>query len=159
MEDIQKNETILQSRPDEIQHKVVKTKAKHPGGRPTVMTPEVIAKLEQAFAIDATVEEALSYAEIKRDAFYDYLKRNKEFGDRIADLRNRPILKARQTIVKGLDESKNAQWYLERKRKVEFAERQEFTGKEGGAIVFMPNEVVKKYKLDEPPSSPEPNSQ
>ena len=105
------------------------------GGRPTVMTSDVIAKLEQAFAIDATVEEACSYAEISRDAFYDYLKKEPTFSDRIEDLRNRPILKARQTIVKNLERPEGAKWYLERKRKNEFAQRQEFTGKDGADLI------------------------
>lgn len=105
------------------------------GGRPTVMTSDVIAKLEQAFAIDATVEEACSYAEISRDAFYDYLKKEPTFSDRIEDLRNRPILKARQTIVKNLEQPEGAKWYLERKRKNEFAQRQEFTGKDGADLI------------------------
>lgn len=101
------------------------------GGRPTVMTSEVVIKLEQAFAIDATVEEACSYAEISRNTFYEYLKKNPEFQDRIDDLRNRPILKARQTIVKSLDNPQQAQWYLERKKKREFAQRNEHTGADG----------------------------
>ena len=105
------------------------------GGRPTVMTSDVIAKLEQAFAIDATVVEACSYAEISRDAFYDYLKKEPTFSDRIEDLRNRPILKARQTIVKNLEQPEGAKWYLERKRKNEFAQRQEFTGKDGADLI------------------------
>lgn len=100
---------------------------KNKGGRPTVMTPETLAKLEQAFAIDATVEEACSYADIGRDAFYDYLKKSPEFSDRIADLRNRPILKARQTVVQKMDENySNAMDYLKRKRKDEFGDQQKF---------------------------------
>ena len=112
----------------------VETKQPNPIGRPTVMTSEVIAKLEQVFAMDGTVEEALSYAEIGRNSFYDYLKINPEFSNRIEELRQRPILKARQTIIKGLDDSKNAQWYLERKRKKEFAQRNELTGEDGNPI-------------------------
>lgn len=99
--------------------------------RPTVVTPEVVAKLEQAFAIDATVAEACSYADISRDSFYDYLKREPAFSDRIEELRQRPVLKARQTIVKSLDNPSRAQWYLGRKAKREFAERTELTGADG----------------------------
>lgn len=104
------------------------------GGRPTKMTDEVVMKLEQAFAIDASVEEACSYADISRNTFYEWLKRNPEYQDRIDELRERPILKARQTIVKSLDNPQHAQWYLTRKKKKEFAERIEQTGAEGGAI-------------------------
>lgn len=101
--------------------------AKNKGGRPTVMTPDTIAKLEQAFAIDATVEEACSYADISRDSFYDYLKKEPKFSDRIAELRQRPILKARQTVVKSLDNPQHAQWYLTRKKKKEFGENIDVT--------------------------------
>lgn len=106
----------------------------NPVGRPTVMTTEVILKLEQAFAIDATVEEACSYAEIGRNTFYEYLKKNPEFQDRIDDLRQRPILKARQTIAKALENPVHAQWYIERKRKKEFSQRVEQTGADGSPL-------------------------
>lgn len=92
-----------------------------PIGRPTVVTPEVLLKLEQAFAIDATAEEACSYADISQSTFYLYLKNNPDFSERISDLRNRPILKARQTVVKGIEQNySNAMDYLQRKRKAEF---------------------------------------
>ena len=93
---------------------------KHPGGRPTVMTPQVVAKLEEAFAIDASVAEACFYADISRDAYYDFLKISPQFSDRVEALRQKPILKARQTIVRGLDEPANAKWYLEKKKSTEF---------------------------------------
>lgn len=155
MEDLPDNTPVLQGRPDETQHKNVEIQAKHAGGRPSTITAEVLVKLEQAFAIDATVEEALSYAEIKRDAYYDYLKRNPEFADRVKDLRNRPILKARQTIVKNLDDPEHSKWYLSRKRKAEFAERFENTGADGAQIVFMPPTLMEKYGLTNG-LSPEP---
>ena len=87
------------------------------------MTEGIVAKLENVFAIDGSVEEACSYAEISRDAFYDFSKKNQEFSDRIADLRQKPILKARQTVVQKLGESySNAMDYLKRKRKLEFGD-------------------------------------
>lgn len=112
----------------------METQQKRPVGRPSTITPEVIAKLEQVFAMDGTVEEALSYAEIKPNAYYDYLNAHPEFSQRITDLRQRPLLKARQTIIKSLDNPKDAQWYVERKRKKEFAQRTELTGLDGEPI-------------------------
>lgn len=98
------------------------------GGRPTVMTPDVLAKLEQAFAIDASVDEALSYASLKPDAYYDYLKKHPEFSDRIKELRQRPILAARQRVVKGVTENySNAMDYLKRKKKLEFGDNIDMT--------------------------------
>lgn len=103
-------------------------RAKSNAGRPPVINDAVVAKLEQAFAIDATVEEACSYADISRDAFYDYLKVNPKFSDRMADLRNRPVLKARQTVVQKVGESyQNAMDYLKRKRKLEFGDNVDVT--------------------------------
>src|SRR3990167_10549237 len=95
------------------------------GGRPTDFTKETVNKLEQAFAIDCSVEEACSYAEISRQAFYDWIKKNPVFADRIADLRERPVLAARQRAVKGINETYgNAMDYLKQKRRDEFGDEQ-----------------------------------
>jgi len=115
-------------------------------GRPTVFTPEAILKLEQAFAIDATVTEACSYADVSLNAFYEHLKTHPEFQERIDRLRDKPILKARQTIVQGLDDPENSKWYLERKRKKEFSTRQELTGEDGRDLIVAPEE---KKKIDD----------
>ena len=87
------------------------------------MTEATLLKLEQAFAIDASVLEACSYAGIATNTFYVYLKLHPEFQDRIDELRQRPLLKARQTIVNNLNNPQNAQWYIERKAKKEFSTR------------------------------------
>jgi len=104
---------------------------KHAGGRPTKMTPEVVTKLEEVFALDGTVEEACFYAGISRNAYYEWIKAKPELNDRFEELRQRPFLKARQTIVKNLDQPEHAKWYMERKKKLEFAGRSELTGADG----------------------------
>lgn len=101
-------------------------------GRPTVFTDEVIRKIEEVAALDGSVAEMAYYANIHPDSIYARLKENKEFSDRIQALRERPVLKARQTIIKSLDTPQGSQWYLSRKRKAEFAERIEQTGANGG---------------------------
>jgi len=121
---------------------------KHAGGRPTVMTPAVIAKLEQAFALDCTVKEALFYAGIKADAYYDFIKKNPEYTERFETLRNRPVLLARQTVVKKLSENySNAMDYLSRKAKKEFSTRTELTGADGEAILQPELTKEEKEKL------------
>ena len=100
-------------------------------GRPTKMTPEVVTKLEEVFALDGTVEEACFYAGISRNAYYEWVKAKPELNDRFEELRQRPFLKARQTIVKNLDQPEHAKWYMERKKKREFAQRTEMTGEDG----------------------------
>ena len=104
---------------------------KNKGGRPLFdgkSESAVVAKLEQAFAIDATIEEACSHAEISRDAYYRYLENHPEFRAKVEDLRNKPILKARNTVVAKLGETYgNAMDYLKRKRASEFGDKVDAT--------------------------------
>lgn len=100
--------------------KAIKPKA----GRPSEFTEEVVKKLEEAFAIDATVEEACYYAHISRQSYYNNVKEGTALFDRFKALRERPVLLARQTAVSKITESYgNAMDYLKRKRKDEFSEQ------------------------------------
>lgn len=96
-------------------------------GRPIEFTDDVVKKLEEAFAIDATVEEACFYADISRQSYYNNVKEGTDLFDRFIGLRNRPVLKARQTVVKALDNPHDAQWYLTRKKKLEFGDNVDVT--------------------------------
>ena len=97
------------------------------GGRPTVVTPSVVIKLEQAFSIGASITEACIYADISRNTIYEYMKTHPEFQDRIDELQERPILKARQTVVQSLNDPVHAFRYLEKKRKSEFGNSLDLT--------------------------------
>ncbi len=118
-------------------------------GRPTVMTPDVINKLEQAFSIDATVSEACTYAGIAKATYYEFVKGNPEYMDKFDALREKPVLLARQTVVNGIKDSfDNAMRYLERKKKKEFSSRQEVTGEDGAPIsIIIPQEIAGKNNL------------
>lgn len=83
--------------------------------RPTVMTELVLDKLRQAFLIGATNAEAAGYAGISVKTLYNYIENQPDFLQQIEAWKNEPILKAKTTVVRSLDEAKNAQWYLERK--------------------------------------------
>ena len=63
-------------------------------------------------------------------------------------MKERPILKARQTVVKALDNPQQAQWFLERKVKNEFASRSELTGKDGKDLIPEPLSEEDKAKLN-----------
>lgn len=91
-------------------------------GRPTKITPDVLRKIEEVAALDGSVAEMAYYADCHVDTVYAYLAENKEFSDRITSLRSRPILKARQTIIKSLENPQYALEYLKRKRKAEFGD-------------------------------------
>jgi hypothetical protein len=112
---------------------------KNKGGRPTLMTTAVLNKLEEVFAIGGSDEEACFYANISHQTLYNYQKDNPEFVERKEALKNKPILKARQTVVKSLDDANHAFRFLERKKKAEFGNSVEISG-----------EIVSKIiKLDE----------
>lgn len=119
--------------------------------RPTKMTPETIDKLRQAFLIGATKEEASGYAGISKVTLYSYIEKHPEFVNEIEKWQNEPILKAKTTVVKNLDDTKNAQWYLERKAKAEFAPRQEHTGADGNAIQAIIDKFGDSEGVDEVP--------
>ena len=90
-------------------------------GRKTKIIPEVLKKLEEAAALDASVEEMCFYAEISTTTYYNYCGKNPEFLDRIAELKQKPILKARSEVIKGLDNDKYFSFsYLKSKKPKEF---------------------------------------
>lgn len=117
-------------------------------GRPTVITPEIINKLEEVFAIGGTDNEACFYADIGKTTLYNYQQDHPEFVERKEALKERPILKARQTVVKALDNPQQAQWFLERKVKNEFASRSELTGKDGKDLIPEPLSEEEKENLN-----------
>ena len=100
---------------------------KNKGGRPTVMTPETVKKLEDAFIIGCTDEEACFYANISKPTLYDYIKLHPEFSDRKEALKKSPSFKAKKNIVNALEEGdkETSKWYLERKNKDEFSTKTE----------------------------------
>jgi hypothetical protein len=117
-------------------------------GRPTVMTESVINKLEEVFAIGGTDKEACFYADISHQTLYDYQEKHPEFVERKEALKQRPVLKARQTVVKALDNPEDARWFLSRKMKKEFSERQELTGADGGKLTIeISKEIADKNEL------------
>lgn len=97
-------------------------------GRPTVINPDVLRKLEYAFAYDCTNEEACILAGIFPSTFYDFIKTQPKFSDTITLLRNIPVLLARQSIVNAvIEDPEKALKYLERKKKVEFSPKIELS--------------------------------
>lgn len=119
-------------------------------GRPTVMTEDTVAKLKQAFLMGCDVTEACAYAEISRDAYYDYCKKEPAFPTKVEDWQQNPILKAKATVYKNLDTTEIARWYLERKKKSEFAQRSETDLTSGGekltvnTILFKDGDNISK---------------
>lgn len=94
--------------------------------RPTVMTPEVIAKLEEAFAWGCTDIEACLWADIATPTLYLYQEKHPEFIERKASLKETPVLLARKSVVMKLGRDPRLSMdYLSRKRKDEFSTKTE----------------------------------
>ena len=118
------------------------TKKKNPEdlekrGRKTVMTPEIIDKLEQAFSMGCSDLEACLHANIGKTTLYNYQNENPEFVERKEQLKEKLVLKARTVIADALNrkDENTAKWYHERKAKNEFSTRQELTGMEGKDLI------------------------
>jgi len=103
-------------------------------GRPTLMTQETIDKLEYIFAMGGTDKEACSYANISHQTLYNYQNAYPEFVERKEHLKEKPFIKARTTIVDSLDQPQYALEFMKRKKKDEFSDRSELTGKDGEAL-------------------------
>lgn len=115
-------------------------KKKGEEGRPTVMTQDVVRKLESAFVYDCTVEEACLEAGIAKSTYYKFLEEHPTFSDRVDRLRNAPNLVIRKKLIQ--ESAHNADLglkYLERKNKVEFSTRAE---------IAHSGEVINRHHID-----------
>lgn len=96
-------------------------------GRPSKITAEIVAKLEQAYKIGANDTEACLHAGIDRTTLFRYEQSNPDFSNKKAEWKRNPILKAKHTIYKNLDDPSVAKWLLERKDD-EYKNKQELSG-------------------------------
>jgi len=74
-------------------------------GRPTVMTKEVIQKLEDAFVWGCTDLEACSYADIAPSTLYLYQSENEAFSERKEMLKNSIKMRAKRVISASIDDN------------------------------------------------------
>jgi len=106
--------------------------------RPTVMTQEVIEKLEYAFSLGCSDNEACLHADISPATLYKYQESNPEFSERKAVLKESPIFLARQSVLKGLkDDPDLALKFLERRKKAEFSLRHELEATVDGNVTIQ----------------------
>ena len=71
---------------------------KNKGGRPTVMTPECINKLEYAFSLGCSDTEACLHADITPASLYNYQEKNPAFIERKQCLKDSLVLLAREGL-------------------------------------------------------------
>ena len=116
-------------------------KKKSNAGRPTIMDEATIHKLEEAFALGCTDLEACYFADISKSCLYNYQNSHPEFVERKEKLKERPVLLARKAVVNAIlsgemPGNKIAFDYLTKRKRDEFADRVESTGKDGGPQEF-----------------------
>ena len=98
-------------------------------GRPTVMTDDVIGKLEMLFAKGLSDREACLIANIHPSTLYDYCSANPEFAERKELLKEQIKTQAKLNIAEAITnkDADLSKWYLERKAKDEFSTKQEIS--------------------------------
>ena len=74
-------------------------------GRPSIVTAQAMLKLEHAFGMGCSDEEACFYADISPRTLYSYQKDNPEFLQKKQLLKKRPIFLARQSTINGFEEN------------------------------------------------------
>ena len=111
-------------------------------GRKTIMTPEKLLLLEQAFSLGCSDLEACLHADIGKTTLYNFQNEHPEFVERKQALKEKLVLKARTVIAEALNrkDENTARWYLEKKKKDEFSNRTELTGVDGESLV-MPSVI------------------
>jgi hypothetical protein len=103
------------------------------------MTPLVLSKLEEAFALGCTDLEACFFAELGAATLYKYQDKHPEFVERKEALKLSPVLKARRSVISGFEESPElALKYLERKKKDEFSLKQLVDVTSDGKQIMQP---------------------
>ena len=110
--------------------------SENPVGRPTVMTPENIYKLEEAWKRDMNDAEACFCAGIAPSSLYEYEKKHPEFSERKKELKNALFIQAKTLIADDLlaGNTNRAAWLLERRRAVDYAVGNKAMGPTGGAV-------------------------
>ena len=94
---------------------------------------EYIANIAEYLKVGCSLHEACLHGETPYRTVKDYYDNEDEVRKKIDRLMNTPILTARQTVVKDLEDNPDmAMKYLERKLKSEFSPRVEKTGADGG---------------------------
>lgn len=90
---------------------------KDKGGRPTIMTPETIKRLEEGFTMGFTDLEACLYADISKTTLYNYQEENPAFVERKTLLKENVKMIAKKNIFTeiGAGDKQLSQWYTERR--------------------------------------------
>jgi len=87
------------------------------------LTKAMRLKIDEAAAYGCTNAEIALYCDIETKTIYNWFNRDPKLKERVKQLKDKPILLARQTVLKAIknDNAEMALKYLERKKKDEFS--------------------------------------
>jgi hypothetical protein len=107
-----------------------------------------VAKLEYAWALGCSDSEAASFAEVSKFSVCRYLKAHPALSQRKEMLLEMPNFKARKAVIESFEKNPAlALQYLERKKKDEFAPKQEVDINTPGGFSISVSTADDKNKL------------
>ena len=88
------------------------------GGRPTLYSEEMVEKLASIFRIGGTVEQAVSYAQIDKVTYYNWMEKHPSFSTKMEQARTYADIVAKNIVVDSMIKDKDlttAKWWLEKR--------------------------------------------
>jgi hypothetical protein len=112
-------------------------------GRKTKRTPEVEKIIIDALSIGLSIDDACAYARINQDTFHTWKKAFSDFSESCTRAEMLLIARSAARLSKEVNNQdgdwKSALEVLKRRRRNDWSERTEVTGKDGGAITIDVN--------------------
>lgn len=83
----------------------------------SVYSVQILAKLEEAFHSDYTIEAACRYAGISRTTYYNWINDVEGFAEKMEDAQNKLLQKAGEVIAKNIqaEDVATARWLKDRR--------------------------------------------
>lgn len=90
----------------------------NPVGRPSIYSDEIVEKLASIFRIGGTIEQAVSYAQIDKVTYYNWMEKHPNFSTKMEQARTYADIVAKNIVVDSMIRDKDlttAKWWLEKR--------------------------------------------
>lgn len=128
------------------------------GGRPSIYSDEIVEKLASIFRIGGTIEQAVSYAQIDKVTYYNWLEKHPSFSTKMEQARTYADIVAKNIVVDSMIKDKDlntAKWWLEKR---EFKQTtQNNTQVNIGSSPVLVEFLEEKKNEDKPEDNPNSN--
>ena len=98
--------------------KGVAKKKQNLGGRPTIYSEDIVEKLESILKIGGTIEQAVNYAGIDKQTYYNWIEKRLDFSTKMEQARSYPDIVAKNIVVDSMIKDRDlntAKWWLEKR--------------------------------------------